>query len=405
MRILVAPDSFKGSLSARQAADAIAAGIRQSIPHAEIVTLPMADGGEGTVDVLLDNLGGSKIPIQVHGPLGEGVEACFGVLADGETGVMEMASASGLTLIPEEKRNPLLTSTYGTGEVLRGMLDHGCRKIIIGIGGSATNDGGAGMAQALGAQFFDREGNLLMVRGGNLDQIASIRMDELDERLHEAEIWVACDVNNPLLGRQGAARIYGPQKGATKEMVEILEKNIAHFNDVLVAASGMDVADRPGAGAAGGLGAGLMVFAGGRFKSGVELIMEMVAFDQLLGDAQCLCTGEGKLDLQTLQGKVVAGLIEKAQRYEIPTFVFAGEIAGDSAWEKMNLMVPFSIAEGPAERQTMMGDAAGLLKRASARVFRTVQIAVGRLKDNGKTENLCDPSDSKRRPLDLDGNR
>ena len=382
MQILISPDSFKGSLSARQAADAIRAGIAHVLPEAHLVTLPMADGGEGTVEVLLDNLGGTMERVWVNGPLGEPVEACYGLLSDGITGVMEMASASGLTLVPEGKRNPLLTSTYGTGQVIKALLDRGCQKIIIGIGGSATNDGGAGMAQALGVRFLNGSGESVCPCGGNLDSIEKICKADLDRRLGEVEIWVACDVDNPLLGQQGAAHVYGPQKGATPEMIEKLDRNLAHFHDVIVRDLKIDVADEPGAGAAGGLGAGLMAFAGGRFISGVELIMDMVHFDQALHNADCLCTGEGKLDLQTLRGKVVAGMVKRAQKLGVPTFIFAGEIAGDSSWEAQELVVSFSIAEGPAEQQAMMRDAASLLTRTSARVFRTIQIALGRMKAN-----------------------
>lgn len=372
MKILIAPDSFKGSLTAAQAAAAIQEGIRKSMPEAELILLPMADGGEGTVEVLVNSQGGTMYSSVVQGPLGEPVTAQYGILADGTTGVLEMASASGLNRIPSHKRNPLAASTYGTGEIMKNILDRGCRTMIIGIGGSATNDGGMGMAAALGIRFSDKQGNEVPPGGGNLHRIDSISLTHKDPRLDEAEILVACDVNNPLLGPQGASHIYGPQKGATPAMVQELEQNMVHFNEQLIRHLGLDMADRPGAGAAGGLGAGLMAFAGGRIVSGVELIMDTVHMDQLLDECQLVCTGEGRLDLQTLSGKVIAGIARRASAKKKTVIVFCGEWTGEEFPADEFPIIPFSIASGPGSLEHMMDDAYRLLSKTSQHVFQLI---------------------------------
>jgi len=258
VKIVIAPDSFKGSLTALEAANAIEDGFRRVFPEAEIVKVPMADGGEGTVQSLVDATGGRIVKRIVTGPLGDKVEAQFGILGDGKTAVIEMASASGLPLIPPHKRNPMVTTTYGTGELIKAALDMDCRKFIIGIGGSATNDGGGGMAQALGVKLLDKDGNDIPFGGKGLLKLNRIDISTLDPRIAESEIVVACDVDNPLTGPRGAARVYSPQKGATPEMVEILEKALERFAEVVKRDLGKDVKNIPGAGAAGGLGAGLM---------------------------------------------------------------------------------------------------------------------------------------------------
>ncbi|MGB9859376.1 MAG: glycerate kinase, partial [Moorellaceae bacterium] len=271
-RIVIAPDSFKESLDAPQVAAAIAAGIKRVLPEVETVEVPLADGGEGLTTTLVAATGGRLMTATVTGPLGEPVTAKWGILGDGRTAVIEMAQASGLPLVPKEKRNPLYTTTYGTGELIRQALEEGCRRLIVGIGGSATNDGGAGMAQALGVKLLDQSGQDIPWGGIGLERLARIEMQDLDPRVKEAEILVACDVDNPLCGPRGASAVYGPQKGATPEMVRRLDAALAHLADIIARDLGLQVRDLPGAGAAGGLGAGLVAFLGATLRRGIELV-------------------------------------------------------------------------------------------------------------------------------------
>ena len=327
MRILLAPDSFKGCLSAREVCDALADGIRAACPSAEILAVPMADGGEGTVQSLVDATGGEIVVETVEGPLGEPVQAAFGLLGDGESGVIEMAMASGLPLVPPEKRNPLLTTTFGTGQLISAALNRGRRKLLVGIGGSATNDGGAGMAQALGARFLDPDGRVIeRVGGGRLADIDRIDASGLDARLKEVEVRVACDVDNPLCGPTGAAAVYGPQKGATPEMVATLDAGLRHYADRLRADLGMDVADTPGSGAAGGLGAGLMAFCGAQLQRGVEIVIEAVGLRDKMRGADLVITGEGRIDFQTAFGKTPSGVAAVARECGVPVVAVGGSI-------------------------------------------------------------------------------
>ncbi|MGB3958921.1 MAG: glycerate kinase, partial [bacterium] len=280
MRIIIAPDSFKGSLTAAEVAASIERGVKRVLPQAETIPVPLADGGEGTVDALVSATGGRLVTKEVTGPLGERVKASYGLLGDGETAVIEMAAASGLPLVPLEKRNPMLTTTYGTGELILAALDEGCRRIIIGIGGSATNDGGAGMAQALGVKLLDEEGLDIPYGAAGLARLDRIDISSLDRRLAQVEVLVACDVDNPLTGPRGAARVYGPQKGADPQMVEELDQILGRFAAIILRDLGKDVKDIPGAGAAGGLGAGLMAFLNGRLAPGVELVLAAVKLEE-----------------------------------------------------------------------------------------------------------------------------
>ena len=271
MKIVVAPDSFKGSLTAVEVSDAIAQGVREIFPEAEIVKIPMADGGDGTVQCLVNATGGKILREKVTGPLGDEVWASYGILGDKKTAVIEMAEASGLTLVPGNKRNPLITTTYGTGQLIKSALDRGCRKMIIGIGGSATNDGGAGMVQALGAKLLDKDREEIGFGGGELKKLNRIDISNLDNRLSDTKVLVASDVNNPLCGPKGASRIYGPQKGATPEMIKKLDESLAHFAKLVKRDLHKDIKDIPGAGAAGGLGAGLIAFLNAELKSGIAV--------------------------------------------------------------------------------------------------------------------------------------
>ncbi|WP_374718699.1 glycerate kinase [Parageobacillus toebii] len=330
MKVIIAPDSFKESLSALEVANAIEKGFRDIFPEAEYVKIPMADGGEGTVQSLVDATGGRIVKTEVTGPLGDCVQAFFGVLGDGKTAVIEMAAASGLHLVPSEKRNPLVTTTRGTGELILAALDEGAEHIIIGIGGSATNDGGAGMIQALGGRLLDRNGKEIGPGGGSLSELADIDLSGLDVRLKHVKIEVACDVDNPLTGPKGASAIFGPQKGATPEMVATLDKNLHHYADVIERVLGKQVKDIPGAGAAGGIGAGLLAFLEAELKRGVEIVLETVKFHERIQDASLVITGEGRIDGQTIFGKTPIGVAKAAKRYNIPVIAIAASISDDS---------------------------------------------------------------------------
>lgn len=330
MKIVVAPDSFKGSLTAIEVSDAIEKGIKEVFPEAEIVKIPMADGGDGTVQCLVNATGGEILKEKVVGPLGDEVLASYGILGDKKTAVIEMAEASGLNLVPENKRNPLITTTYGTGQLIKAALDHGCRKMIIGIGGSATNDGGAGMVQALGAKLIDKDGEEIGFGGGELKKVFRIDTKYLDNRLSETKVLIASDVSNPLCGPKGASRIYGPQKGATPEIIEELDESLAYFAEIIKRDLNKDIKDIPGAGAAGGLGASLMAFLDAELRLGIEIIIEIVKLEQAIKDADLVITGEGKIDSQTIYGKAPIGVAKIAKKYNIPVIAVAA-IIGDDA--------------------------------------------------------------------------
>ena len=326
MKFVLAPDSFKESMTAKKAALAMEKGVKAVFPNAECVIVPMADGGEGTVESLVSMTNGEIIKTEVIGPLGEKVIAEYGLLGEGQTAVIEMASASGLELIKPKERNPLLTTTYGTGQLIKHALDKGVRRFLIGIGGSATNDGGAGMLQALGVSFKDQAGNELPFGGGALQQLHSIDLSGLDERIKMVHIDVACDVTNPLIGDNGASAIFGPQKGATPEMVRVLDQNLAHFADVIKKQLGEDIAHLEGAGAAGGLGAGLLAFLNAQLKKGIDLVIEYTGLEEQVRGADYVFTGEGSIDGQTLFGKTPYGVAAIAEKYSVPVIAFAGRI-------------------------------------------------------------------------------
>ena len=330
MKIVVAPDSFKGSLTAIEVSDAIEQGIREVFPEAEIVKIPMADGGDGTVQCLVNATGGKILREKVTAPLGDEVLASYGILGDKKTAVIEMAEASGLTLVPEDRRNPLMTTTYGTGQLIKAALDQGCRKMIIGIGGSATNDGGAGMLQALGVKLLNQEGKEVGFGGGELKKIVKIDIGCMNSRLSDIKVLVASDVNNPLCGPQGASRIYGPQKGATPEMIKKLDESLSYFAELIKRDLNKDVKDIPGAGAAGGLGASLMAFLDAELRPGIEIMIEIVKLEQAIQDADLVITGEGKIDSQTIYGKAPIGVAKIAKKYNIPVIAVAA-IIGDDA--------------------------------------------------------------------------
>jgi len=330
MKIVIAPDSYKESLTALEVATAIAAGFREVFPRAEYLLLPMADGGEGTMAAMVAATGGTTIEVTVTGPLGEPVAASYGLAGDGRAAVIEMAAASGLALVPPDKRNPLQTTSYGTGELIRAALDAGSCHLIIGIGGSATNDGGAGMLQALGARLLDRDDREIGPGGGELAKLQRIDMGGMDSRLSSCRIEAACDVTNPLTGPTGASVVFGPQKGATPEMVEQLDDNLARFGELISRDLGVSVGDVPGAGAAGGMGAALLAFCGARLRPGIDIVMEAVGLDAAVRDADLVITGEGRIDSQTVHGKTPFGVARVAKRYGRPVIGIAGSLSADA---------------------------------------------------------------------------
>jgi glycerate kinase len=366
MRFVIAPDSFKGSASAREVAQAIAEGLKAALPDAVCDLVPMADGGEGTVDALVAATGGRIVSVRVTGPLGEPVDAFFGILGDGETAVIEMAAAAGLHLVPPEKRNPMVTTTYGVGELMRAALDAGCRRLIIGIGGSATNDGGAGMAQALGVRLLDEQGNEIGFGGGALERLARLDLSDFDRRVWDAEILVACDVTNPLTGPNGASAVYGPQKGATPEMVRQLDANLRHYAAVLQRDLGVEVETVAGAGAAGGLGAGLLAFCRAQLRQGVELVIHAVRLPERVQKADLVITGEGCLDFQTGFGKVPHGVAQVAKRYGKSVIALVGQLGeGAERCRQWGIDACFPILSKPMSEQEAMANAIPLLRRAA----------------------------------------
>ncbi len=324
---VLAPDSFKESMSAEQACAAMQRGIEKALPNAQFIHVPMADGGEGTVDALVSARHGRKVEIEVSHPLIEQkVKTYFGLIENDQTAVIEMALANGIHLIEPSQRNPLLTSTLGTGEMIKVALDLGVSKIIIGLGGSVTNDAGAGMAQALGAKFFDENDQVVQVGGGQLSQIKSIDLSQFDSRLKNTEIIIASDVNNPLCGKNGASHVFAPQKGATPEMVATLDQNLKYFADLVAQKVGTDFQNIAGAGAAGGLGFGLMAFAGAKIRSGVEIVIEETGLAEKIAQADYVFTGEGGIDFQTKFGKTPFGVAQVAMRFNKPVIAFAGYV-------------------------------------------------------------------------------
>ncbi|MFP4223090.1 MAG: glycerate kinase [Phycisphaeraceae bacterium] len=375
MRVICAPDSFKESISASEAAEAMARGVRAAGGEADVC--PIADGGEGTVDALTTATGGEIRTARVTGPLGEPVDAAWGMLGDvpdqPRTAVVEMAAASGLPLVPKDQRDPTKTTTFGTGEVIRAALDAGAGRIILGIGGSATTDGGAGAAQALAARFLDEHGQAIdaPMAGGLLERIARIDLAPLDPRLNEIELVIASDVTNPLTGDQGAAAVYAPQKGASHAQVQQLDAALAHLAKRIEQATGRDVTSLPGAGAAGGLGAGAMALLGGELRSGAELVLDVVGFARRVQNSDLCLTGEGKLDGQSLSGKAILTVAKAAGQAGVPTIALVGALGPDAErTREAGLDAIVVVGEGlPAEES--MARAAELVETAARQVVRS----------------------------------
>jgi glycerate kinase len=329
MKIVIAPDSFKGSLTAFEVAENIEKGILNVDNEINTVKIPMADGGEGTIQALIDAKDGKIIKTKVIGPLGEIRDSYFGLIEKEKTAVVEMATASGLPLVPEDKLDPTIATTYGTGELISKALEYDIEKLIVGIGGSATNDCGVGMAQALGVKFLDKNNMEIGFGGKELDRIKNIDMSSLDPRLKDLEIEVACDVDNPLYGANGAAFVYAPQKGADKNTVKLLDKKLQYFNKKIRDIFDIDLQSIPGSGAAGGLGAGLVVFLDAKLKPGIEIILKENQVEDKIKNADLVITGEGKMDGQTIQGKTPIGVAKCAKKYNIPVIAFVGEVGND----------------------------------------------------------------------------
>jgi len=374
LRIVVAPDSFKGSLPASDVALAMERGVRLVFPTADVRSVPIADGGEGTVAALVAATGGTLRQTRVSGPLHQPVLAQWGILGDGATAVIEMAAASGLTLVAPEQRDPCLTTTFGTGELIRAALDCGLRRIIIGLGGSATNDGGAGMARALGASFTDEGGSELPDGGAALARLARVDIGGLDRRLQETEIIVACDVDNPLCGPRGASAVFAPQKGATAATVALLDAALGRYAEHARRATGREVGGLPGAGAAGGLGAGLLSFTRAKLRPGVEIVLEALNFDEMVSQADFVITGEGRTDFQTACGKAPVGVAKVARRFAVPVFCVSGGL-GEGADDVLALGIDatMSICERPMPLDECLRTAGSLIESATARLCRIIR--------------------------------
>lgn len=375
MKVVVAIDSLKGSLSSIEAGTSIKEGIL-SVCEAEVIVKPLADGGEGTVEALLAGMGGREIILDVTGPLGKKLTSSYGILTDNRTAVIEMAAAAGIKLVSKEDLNPLYTTTFGVGEMIKDAINKGCRNFIIGIGGSATNDGGLGMLQALGYQFFDERGKLVGPEGRELNKIADFSTVLSLKELKECTFKIACDVTNPLYGPLGASPVFGPQKGATPEIVEILDKGLKNFAEVVKKVLGQDTASYPGTGAAGGLGFAFLTFLNGTLESGINIILEEIGLEEDILDADYVITGEGKLDFQTSMGKAPVGVAKLAKKYGKKVIAFAGGTTKDAAkCNEEGIHAYFSILQLPmtVEEAMEFNTARMNLFSAAAQVFRLIK--------------------------------
>jgi glycerate 2-kinase len=357
--ILLAPDSFKNSCTAREACCAIERGIKSVNPKVKTLSLPLSDGGEGYMEVLLSSLGGKRYSITVHDPLMRPVKADYAIVNSGKTAIIEMAAASGIQLLSEKELDPCKTTTYGCGELILDAIQKGASRIIIGIGGSSTTDGGTGAAQALGIHFLDITGEIIPdgISGAYLKKIHSIDESGINPAVSDIEILVACDVENPFTGKSGAARIYSPQKGANPEKVKLLEEGMIHLSGLIMQKKGINLEEIPGSGAAGGLGGGLLAFLGARLKPGVEIILQSVNFSKNLKKVDLVITGEGKIDSQTINGKVISGILKESQKAGVPVIALAGQLdAGFEILYEKGLTAAFSIQRGPVTLKKAMKD-------------------------------------------------
>ncbi|EPJ5851721.1 glycerate kinase [Klebsiella aerogenes] len=375
MKIVIAPDSYKESLSALDVATAIEMGFREIYPHAEYVKVPVADGGEGTVEAMVAATQGHIVQVSVTGPLGEPVNAFYGLSGDMRCAYIEMAAASGLESVPPNRRNPLLTTSWGTGELIRHALDAGVSQIIIGIGGSATNDGGAGMAQALGAKLLSAGQQQIAPGGGALETLARIDLSELDPRLADCRIDVACDVTNPLIGPQGASAVFGPQKGATAAMIERLDRGLQHFAQIIDRDLDIDVLNLEGGGAAGGMGAALYAFCGANLRPGIEIVTDALGLAELVADADLVITGEGRIDSQTIHGKVPVGVAKVAKRFNVPVIGIAGSLTADvGVVHQHGLDAVFSVLYSVCTLEEALANAAANVRMTARNVAAVLEM-------------------------------
>ena len=377
MKVIIAPQSFKAGVPALEAAKAIQRGVLAAAPDAETVLVPVADGGDGTLDALVGSTGGQIFRSIVTGPLGKPLEATWGVMGDGRTAVVEMARASGLALVPPQRRDPRITTTRGTGEIIKEALDRGYNRIIVGLGGSATNDGGAGMAGALGVKLFDGDGRLIAAGGAALAQLERIDASKLIPKLADVDIVGATDVTNPLCGPTGASAVYGPQKGASLQVVSELDAALGNFARVVRRDLGQDVAETPRAGAAGGLGAGLIVFAGAQLRSGIDMVCEVLGFDGHLEGADLVITGEGRADRSTIFDKAPVGVARRAQARGVPTIILAGSLGpGYEELYHHGLAGVVCISDRPMSFQHSLKRTEELLEGAAHRTVRLLQAGI-----------------------------
>lgn len=375
VKVLIAPDSFKESLSAAAVCENIQIGWLKALPQSDIRCIPMADGGEGTIDALLHHLTGQRIQMQALDPLQRIVTAEYGYLPDQQLAIIEMAKISGLERLSESEKNPEITTTYGTGQLILDALDRGCRSFIIGIGGSATNDGGAGMLEALGFQFLDHQGHSIPRGGSGLLQLHTIQTNQVDPRLKEAKFNIACDVDNPLLGPNGASYTFGPQKGGQPDQIEKLERSLSHFASILEKTVGRSIQNLPGAGAAGGLGAGFLALPYAHLRSGFDIIQETVQLSKHIAWADLIITGEGKIDHQTIHGKLPFGVAQLAKIHEKPVICIAGTVGSNiSGLHEAGLSAIFSILTEPVDLNTALAHGSRYLQRTAEQIARLYQI-------------------------------
>lgn len=370
MKIIAAPDAFKGSLTAREACEAMARAAKNVFPSARIIRMPAADGGEGTLDVLL-SAGGSRRQTTVRGPLGTAAAADIGII--GDTAVIELAQASGLLLIAQQDADPMKTSTYGTGELIRFALDLGFRKLIVALGGSATNDGGTGMLEALGVRFFDKSSKRLHMNGAALAKIAEIDVSALDPRLKETEIRIASDVDNPFIGKNGASYVFGPQKGADEECLRLLEEGMRHFADLTCEITAVRLHGRAGAGAAGGSAGALIAYCGAELASGISTVLEVIRFEEALENADFILTGEGRTDQQTLYGKALSGIAALAKKHHVPVHVISGSVDRSAAVELRQTFASLSELDDGRPLEQLMKCAADLLETETEKLLKTLK--------------------------------
>ena len=375
MKVLIAPQSYKGSISAIKVAEAIKEGSLNIFPDIETLIIPVADGGDGTLETLVESTSGTIHNSNATGPLGNSIPVIWGTLGDEKTAIIEMARISGLALVPQNKRNPYYTTSYGLGEIIKEALDLNYRKFIIGIGGSATNDGGAGMAQALGAKLTDKNKMSIDLGGLALNEITKIDISCIDPRIHESEILVACDVNNPLCGPNGASFVYGPQKGASPEMVKTLDGALDHFGSQLINDTGINIMETPGSGAAGGIGGGMIGFLNAKLKPGVEIVLDTLDFDKSLKNVDLVITGEGQIDFQTVFSKAPIGVAKHAKKYNIPVIAICGSLGKnyqDVHSHGIDAVIP--IIPKPMELKQASDNAYELIKNTSEQIFRILKI-------------------------------